>query len=280
MLVHRVLPLGIIGLIIGVGGFIASCRSDVQRTATNVSNGVPARVNIDLIQLSADRRLPDLTVVDVDDPVYGRRMKYEGYRLADVIFLALGSSGAETKGKDLFFHCADGYTPSMPLDDAVTGNGVLARRDLNAPVDLLWQTFRQGKDAMTPAPFYLVWPTSRHDAIWPYQIQHISIADHDAVYAATYAGDSGTASDGEKLFKRYCIACHSVNLIGGSVGPELNVPRNVLEYWSESNVRLLIRNASSFRAQSKMPAFDIPNSEVDALVTYLNAMKKRKIVVH
>ena len=92
------------------------------------------------------------------------------------------------------------------------------------------------------------------------------------------AGDGERARRGFVVFKENCIGCHSVNLVGGDLAPELNVPKNVTEYWRTADIRALVRDASSYRARSKMPPFpQLADADLDALLSYLEAMKRQKI---
>ena len=60
---------------------------------------------------------------------------------------------------------------------------------------------------------------------------------------------------------------------GGRVGPELNVPKNVLEYRTEPEVRAYIKNPLSLRYGNMPPHPDLRDEDLDALVGYLSAMK-------
>src|SRR5690606_1712145 len=127
-----------------------------------------------------------------------------------------------------------------------------------------WEPFRQGKEAITPAPYYLVWPgvdPSDPSYKWPYQLVSIELQPFETRYGAAVpkgaAGGDDRARRGFLLFKEDCMGCHSVNLVGGHLAPELNVPKNVTEYWRKDDIRALVRNAASFRARSKMPAFPL-----------------------
>jgi mono/diheme cytochrome c family protein len=80
------------------------------------------------------------------------------------------------------------------------------------------------------------------------------------------------------VFKENCIGCHSINLVGGDLAPELNVPKNVTEYWRADDIRALVRDASSFRARSKMPPFpQLGAGDIDDLLHYFAAMKSQKV---
>ena len=227
-----------------------------------------------------------LVTAKVDDQSYKRPMTYEGYRLVDVLRKFFPKLGEQRKaGEQLVLRAADGYAPTMSLERALKGKGVIAIRDLSRPKSDPWAALRQGKKMISPAPYYLVWPgvDPKDPAYkWPYQLVEIDIVPAAAVFGAARPGAKATrrkrVRHGFALFAENCISCHSVNLVGGTLGPELNVPRNVTEYWAPSHLRRFIRNASSYRARSKMPPFpDLSRRDVDDLLTYLAAKGKEKI---
>jgi mono/diheme cytochrome c family protein len=223
--------------------------------------------------------------VTVNDPVYKRTMRYRGYPLAELLrrhYKDIDKIAAE--GAELVVRAADGYAPSMDLAKALKGHGVIAFRDLARPENDPWESFLQGKEKITPAPFYLVWPSvSPTDATykWPYQLVEIEIQSFEKRFGAAVpkaAGGDDRARRGFMVFKENCMGCHSVNLVGGDLAPELNVPKNVTEYWRHNDIRALIRDASTFRARSKMPPFPELNvGQIDDLLHYLEAMKRQKI---
>jgi mono/diheme cytochrome c family protein len=156
-------------------------------------------------------------------------------------------------------------------------------RDLDRPANDPWEPFTQGKEMITPAPFYLVWRAiDGGDANykWPYQLVSLSIESVDRRYekAAPPAGASAQVQQGFRLFVQHCASCHSVNLAGGDLGPELNVPRNITEYWPAGHLAAFIRAPDSYRAGSKMPGFGhLADAEHAAILAYLAAMRERKI---
>jgi len=80
------------------------------------------------------------------------------------------------------------------------------------------------------------------------------------------------------VFKNECVRCHSINLQGGELGPELNAPQNVAEYWAKDTLKRFIRDASSFRYKTKMPPFPhLKDQELDEVLDYLEFMKGHKL---
>jgi mono/diheme cytochrome c family protein len=219
-------------------------------------------------------RLPSARF-EVDDPVYKRKKLYEGFWLKDLLKLTgLG----EVDGDEIAFQCADGYTPSMPLALLARQKGMLAFRDVKNKAG--WEKLRQGKALISPAPFYVVWDTKDEAYPWPYQVVGIEVIQFKKKYDRIYPEDETKTSAvfrGFDRFRSQCLRCHSLNLQGGDLGPELNVPRNITEYWDEGTLKEFIRDASKFRARSKMPPFpQLKDEELEQLLEYLKWMKGHK----
>jgi mono/diheme cytochrome c family protein len=111
----------------------------------------------------------------------------------------------------------------------------------------------------------------------PWQLVTIEMARFDAVFPRTSPGAAPEpAQKGYALFRDRCVRCHAMNRQGGHVGPDLNVPRNILEYRPEAQVRAYIKNPLAFR-YGNMPAHpDLTDADLDALIAYFRAMKDRK----
>ena len=81
-------------------------------------------------------------------------------------------------------------------------------------------------------------------------------------------------------FRQHCIKCHTLNGDGGSIGPELNYPVSVTEYWKSKWLRRFIVNPQSVRSNSKMIPFyrDVENrqEQVADIIEYLKVMARNK----
>lgn len=227
------------------------------------------------------------SIIEVDDPVYYKHKRYSGYWLSDIFDLSEIKPDLNTVW---VFTALDGYRALINAKDVIKSKSkaFVAIRDLDAPNG--WEKFQQGKDWITPAPFYLVWqtkPGASKDSIlpWPYQLISISILTIDQAHEKLYPDDnqrSVSVKRGFKIFSENCIACHSLNLVGGTLGPELNIPRNILEYRDRKTLEEFINDPSSFRAKSKMPTFNkiLPQQSIEDVLDYLTWMRKHKVLLN
>lgn len=81
---------------------------------------------------------------------------------------------------------------------------------------------------------------------------------------------------GRAAFESRCSTCHAVNGIGGEVGPELNFPQSVTEYWKEEGLRQVMKDPSMLRYNSKMPAFHLKDEDIESILAYLSWMAQHK----
>jgi cytochrome c2 len=72
--------------------------------------------------------------------------------------------------------------------------------------------------------------------------------------------------------------CHSVNGVGGTIGIDLNVPRNVFEYWQADKLPAMVANPAAFRRNAKMPSFEgLGPQGVSNVLAYVKHMKAHKV---
>lgn len=251
--------------------------------ATGATAGTPALrflrddVEVRRLDLAALRARCGETVVAVDDPYAGGPRRYAACPLRAVLELGFGTPLASLGGQDVVFRALDGYTRPASPERLADPDGWLAFADA-------------GRDAgfaplgtIDPAPFYVVWTGTGHgDAAgypWPYQLDAVEVTDLARRWPHTVPTGlpaDGPAFAGFRLFRGECIACHTMNGEGGTVGPELNVPQSIVEYRPIAQIKAYIRDPATFR-YSKMPAHpNLTDADLDALVAYFEAMKTRK----
>ena len=237
-----------------------------------------------LLEANSSNAPKSQTVKVSHDPVYKTAKEYQAYPLAEILKKITVPDSIKTDELVIVFTSADGYKVSMAYSDAIAEQGFIAFKDNTATENKNWLDFKFGKQTMTPAPYYLVWPKKNLDEWrypWPFQLVSLSLQPARVYFgAAAPARSDVRINNGFSLFSRYCIRCHSVNLSGGKVGPELNIPKNISEYFKEQELSGFIRNATAYRAGTKMPNFEsiITANDAQDIVHYLIQMKSEKLM--
>lgn len=147
----------------------------------------------------------------------------------------------------------------------------------------------QGKDT-SAGPFYLVWTNPKASGIgreeWPFKIASFEVVtDPRRLFPNLYpAADAPqTVRNGVDVFQRNCFACHRMNGNGAaSLGPDLNLPMNPTEYFTDKALAALIRDPATVRRWSGMsmpgfPASLISDSDLTDLIAYLGYMRSHKV---
>ena len=187
------------------------------------------------------------------------------------------------------FITRDGYQPVIPTERILAGSGVITTGEKDSVGFRKLQ--RINGETIDPGPFYLVWENisdkgTREDPwlSWPWQITGIELTSSTREFPRSAPPDlSGDpAKEGFLAFRQHCIKCHTINGDGGNVGPELNYPVNVTEYWKEEWLARFIEDPRSIRGYSRMIPFyrDVKNRQevISSIIAYLKVMKDNKIV--
>jgi mono/diheme cytochrome c family protein len=214
------------------------------------------------------------------DPYYQRPKTWLALPIAPVLEDAF--PGEDLKAVDFVLTASDGYTVPISGARLLEGGAYLAFADADGP----WQPI--GPKGAWPGPWYLVWRGEAQQDLTtyprPWALARIAIERFEDVYPKVVPPKGeGPADDGVqrgfRLFRTLCFKCHAINRQGGSVGPELNVPRNITEYRDEAFLRAWIRNPFSFRVSVMPPSPQLSEEELDALLAYLRAMAAVKVPV-
>ncbi len=219
---------------------------------------------------------PAVEVSARDDEYGGRKKRYKAFALAAVLERVFKRKNFGDE--DALLKARDGYVVSMRAEKLVQDKAYIAIDDLDVP------GFEPvGPKKVNPGPFYLVWARDdQHDLTAfprPYQLDSIELASFESRFPHTLPtgeADGSPARKGFATFKTLCVHCHAVNREGGRVGPELNVPKNVTEYWSEAQIKAYIKNPLSFRYGNMPPNPQLSDADLDNVLAYLRAMAKRK----
>jgi mono/diheme cytochrome c family protein len=232
------------------------------------------------IPLAELRRECGETRITVErDPYYDARKHYLACPLAQVFVLGFGVPPGALGGANVFLRARDGYVKPASAERLAEPGGYLAFADADraggfTPID---------RRQLDPGPLYLVWTgagqADSHRYPWPYQLAAIEVAPFEARYPNTApAGEpaDSPAWRGFAIFRRECVACHAVNGEGGTVGPELNLPRSIVEYRPAEQIQAFVRDPQSFRYTSMPANPHLTDADLEALVAYFRAMSGRK----
>lgn len=259
-----------------------SCNQQKEQKIEQTATEQP-EIILDLVALQAKNKLGKDTVVTViNDPVYHKTKKYQAVNALLLLKNEMDLSKVDIKNTMIVFECIDGYKPEMPLELFLETKSFLAFKDVDAPKGFNWEKIIKNGNEMNADPFYLVYTsvsTDNQEYKWPYNVIKFHLEPKNKNIEALHPKDDETAMKGFKLFQKHCITCHSINGIGGEMGPELNYPKSVTEYWKETELVDYIVNPASFRNKVKMPTLGITKQESQEIVDYLKYMSEKKIEV-
>jgi len=214
------------------------------------------------------------------DGYYQRDKRFRALPIERVLALGLqGEPLGPLEARSFILRALDGYTVPLPGARLLEGGAYLAFADDEHPD--FWETI--GPRRSNPAPFYLVWKHRSQCNLEthprPWQLAVIEVARFEAAFPHTVPtgeAESSAAYRGFATFARECIRCHAINREGGRIGPELNVPRSIVEYRPIDQIRAYIRNPLTFRYGAMPPHPHLSEQDLDDLIAYFTAMRDRK----
>lgn len=260
-----------------------SADSAQADSANVVARPTNDSLTLDLASLKAAGKLTEAQTIRVaDDPVFHQVKSYRAIPLRTLLEKYTAFSKLDPAQTQIVFECEDGYSPSMSLALLLKRTPYLAISDLDAPKGQAWVNPVKNGQVKKIAPFYVVYSNvkaTERDYKWPYNLVRISLVQTAKEYAAIYPHDDDTMVKGFGLFQKNCGICHALNGVGGKMGPELNYPKSVIEYWrSTADIKAFVKAPTSYRNDCKMPAITyLTDSELEEIIRYLGYMSEHKI---
>ncbi len=249
-------------------------------------NSVYARsyhVQNDLIEKYKITHKPKL--FSVNDPLYKKENIYEGY---DFLTLLKENNIDISMNNMVIFEAKDGFKINIPLSYIVNYHPFLATRDHSLPSGKDWLPARDENRIVDGGPFYLMWNklSTIPQEFWPFGIVKITLSSFKEAYGASAPTDTKNLKvmNGFRIFNESCGACHSVNGVGGKLGPEMNVPMNFTERYSKKYIIQYAMSPSAVAIDAKMPPYkSVSNNKLDSqkelelVIDYLEERKAHKI---
>lgn len=253
------------------------------------ADGLFFRVEGDLLREASREELArtlTLKTLVTENPTTGKKATYQGVDLVDLLTLGFGERWKRYDAVKFFSR--DGYQPLMTRAAILAHRGLVAFREEGRDG---FSSFRRGEgETVDPGPFWVVWdviddPAAKSDPwlSWPWQLVGMELVRLDLEFprAAPPANASEDAKRGFTAFLQHCVKCHRINGEGGDIGPELNYPVSVTEYWQPTWLPKFIADPRSVKWNSKMVGFypGVRNREaiIRDIVAYLNVMARHKI---
>lgn len=259
-------------LILSICITVVSCNQKKEQENVLVTNQT-TQIAIDLLKLRAENKLGKYSLITVnEDPVYHKKKIFKAINAVLLIQNQVDLNKIAINNTKIVFECTDGYKPEMPLELFLEAQPYIAFEDVNAPKGSKWEQIYKDGNPMDAAPFYLVYPSisaKDNQYKWPYNLVKIHFEPLNETDKTLFPTNNKEVETGYHLFTKHCITCHAINGIGGEMGPELNAPKSVTEYWIENQLVDYIVNPANFRNKVKMPTLGLTKTQAQEIVYYL-----------
>ena len=208
--------------------------------------------------------------ITLDDPYYSKEKHYMAFKLTDFLNFAYGNEWNSGDFTDIVYKAYDGYESVSTISILKQEGGYLVFRDLDYQD---WEPISFTK--AYPGPFYIIW-TGKNQAAknsfpWPWRLASVNLVTFTEQFpkiVPKVANKNSSNYKGYELFKKRCVRCHSINKQGGKMGPDLNAPKNILEYRQVDYIKDYIKDPSKYRFTQMPNHKDFTERDLDNLISY------------
>jgi mono/diheme cytochrome c family protein len=209
--------------------------------------------------------------INVFNSIAGKEKKYEAFSVKDILNFVYHAQWTSEQYSDIAFIALDGYEAVSESIKFNEDGGFLAFRDID--VNDGWEPV--GKKKVDPGPFFLIWTGEDQTPInaypWPWQVIQINLLRFEDQYPTVFptgAKVNSSAYRGFSMFRERCLHCHSMDRMGGKVGPDLNAPQSIVAYRSKYMIKEIIKHSSQYRYTIMPDHKDLSDSDLDDLYNY------------
>lgn len=211
-------------------------------------------------------------------PLYNERRSFSGYQFINI----LQDKKIDYKKYDIItFIAKDDFKISIPISFIDKYKPFLAIKDNTLKNKMDWQDVRDGGRFINGGPYYLMWEEEKkvQNEYWAFGVVKLQFSSFKEAFGASIPKDTSKKNimQGFQVYQETCSACHSMNLIGGQLGLEMNVPKNFSEYYTAEYIKAYTKSPTSFRANAKMPPVKISDEQFSNFFLYLKEMKENKL---
>lgn len=218
-------------------------------------------------------------VITSQDPYYEEEKRFRTVSLAAVVPRLFPLPLEDLKKSNFLLVASDGYEVRLKGELLLHPAAHLAFADADHE-----QFLPIGDQKANPGPFYVVWEGKEFSDEKAYprpwalaKIERLGASDEwRHLKPPDGFAENAAAEKGAKIFEDLCVRCHAINQEGGHVGPDLNVPQNILAYRPEAQVREYIKSPRTFRYSTMPDHTTLTEEDLDALIAYLRLMGEHK----
>jgi cytochrome c2 len=251
---------------------LVACTSNLDKTGESVSSRI-VTLNEELFE-----GLHKVHVTQTPDLIYKRDVDYDAYPLSEVLIKAFPNWKSHVANNAmLIMRSSEGQTPVMAFSEGFSGRAFLATNFVGRGADKPYDCWKEGSIEYCDLGYFMIWT----DGLFPERPQPRSTTElevvqfEEAFKSVIPDTESEQVHAGFSLYRKYCIECHRVNFLGGTLATEhvartVPVGKKLLDYY-------LFQFRDSLPS-TYMPDFNgiLDNRDADGIAAYLDYMNKHQ----